>query len=74
MAIVPATIDYFAYPRQVFQLKCAAIPTLAMQDLVYVNHEEENVIGWFQIIGIEEIISPGNFWNTLTILSMPERL
>jgi hypothetical protein len=72
--IVPATIDYFSRLRQIFSLKCAAIPTLAMQDLVYVNHEGGNVKGWFMIIGIEEYISAGNFWDRFTILSAPERL
>lgn len=73
-AIVPSMIEYYARPRQIFSLKTPAIPTLGMQDLIYVNHQTENVIGWFQIIGIEETISPGNFWNTFTILSTPERL
>lgn len=74
IAIVPSTIEYYSKPRQVFNLSCLARPLLNMQDLIYLNSEKRNIIGWFQIIGIEETISPGNFWDRFTILSMPERL
>ena len=66
------SVLWFRYPRQIYELKCAARPYLEIMDKVRVDSEIQNVHGQMTIIGFNERASASNYSQVLTLLSHRE--
>ena len=66
------SVKWFRYPRQIYELRCAARPYLEIMDKVRVDSDDQNIHGQMTIIGIEEGISASRYGQTLVLLSHRE--
>ena len=71
--MIDQILDFFPYPRQIYQMQIPALPQLQIADRIFVNSYMTNIIGFFIIIGIKERISSTSYSGTYTLLSDGER-
>ena len=60
------------YPRQLYELRCAARPYLEIMDKVRIDSDVENIHGQMVIIGIGEYISGSTYSQTLMLATHRE--
>jgi hypothetical protein len=66
-------LNYYAWPRNIYMMRIAGMPQLEMLDRVKVYSDRRNVQGRYIIIGMQDKLSPGNYEQTLILLSDAER-
>ncbi len=71
--IIDEALAYYPYPRHLFDLRTPALPQLQLMDRIRVRSEKRNILGRFIVWGVSEVYTPGNFYNTFTLLSAAER-
>ena len=72
-SVIDQSLDWYAYPRDLYKLKCQAVPQLQIDDRIFVNSKSENIKGYFTIEKIYEYITSNVYTGVLTILSAGER-
>lgn len=71
---VKEAIGFYPYPRHVYEMTIPGMPQLEMMDMIRIKSERRNIKGHFAIIGIQDHLSPGYYYQTLTLLSTPKRV
>ena len=71
--VIDQSLDWYAYPRDLYKLKCQAIPQLQIDDRIFVNSKSENIKGYFTIEKTYEYITSNVYTGVFTILSAGER-
>lgn len=66
-------LEWFPYPRHVYAVEIPALPQVNMMDRLTVLSDERDIKGKMSVIGIEERIRAGYYYNVLTLLSEAER-
>lgn len=62
----------YKYPREIYELRCAAHPYLEIMDKIRVDSDVQNIHCQMTIIGIEEYISAASYSQTLTLMTHRE--
>jgi len=63
---------YLKYPRQIYDMSCAARPYLDIHDVVRIDSDKRNIHGQMKIIGIDGFVSASIYSQTLGLLSERE--
>ena len=66
------SILWLKYPRDIYELRCAAHPFLDIADKIRIDSAVQNIHGQMSIIGLDEYISAATYSQTLTLLTHRE--
>jgi len=71
--MIDQILDYFPFPRQIYQMTIRALPQMQIGDRFFISSDKTSISGYFIIIGIKERLSATSYTGAYTIISEGER-
>lgn len=66
------SVKWWKYPRQLYEMRCAAHPYLTLMDKIRIDSDENNIHGQMTILGDSGYISGSNYNQTLLLMTHRE--
>lgn len=66
-------LEYTAFPRELYLMRCPGLPQLQLNDRIFLNLEGQNISGYYDIVEIDESGAAGNLNNVFTLMNQGDR-
>ena len=66
-------LEYTAFPRELYLMRCPGLPQLQLNDRMFLNLEGQNISGYYDIVEIQESGAAGNLNNVFTLMNQGDR-